>query len=329
MTDWYIFEPVDTLFFKGAEPMVMGANHGASSVFPPSAQTISGAVRTEYLLQHGIDFRDYGEGAVDKQVISDIGRAGEPAPFEIIGPIFNYHKTVFIPVPYSWYAEKERLGEGTIKVHKAKDFGETNLFYSDCCADCLWAKGETTELQSLGGRWMSESLRRTACDGVLYITKKLPDVDADVSRSIVEGSALFDVEYRTGVALHDNRKAREHRLYSFAHYRLKSGVRIMFGISKNLNIKDKGVLSLGGEKRFGYYNKLSNGSPFEKVVGQSFMTLSAIEWNQALNDAIIATGKIQYRGGWDMKKRFHKPMRGYFPAGSVFNKNFGENFLAI
>ena len=47
------------------------------------------------------------------------------------------------------------------------------------------------------------------------------------------------------------------------------------------------------------------------------------------NDAAVATGKIQYLGGWDMKKGFHKPMKGYFPAGSVFNKKLNDNFIEL
>ena len=52
--DWYKFNPVDTLFFRGAEPMIMGENHTVSHVFPPPAHTLSGALRTAVLIQNGI-----------------------------------------------------------------------------------------------------------------------------------------------------------------------------------------------------------------------------------------------------------------------------------
>ena len=57
--EWYKFFPVDTLYFKGADPMVMGENHTASYIFPPPAHTISGALRTAVLLQNGVSIKDY------------------------------------------------------------------------------------------------------------------------------------------------------------------------------------------------------------------------------------------------------------------------------
>ena len=48
MMNWYDFTPQDTLFFRGAEPAVMGESHAASMIFPPPAHTIAGAMRTAW-----------------------------------------------------------------------------------------------------------------------------------------------------------------------------------------------------------------------------------------------------------------------------------------
>jgi CRISPR-associated protein Cmr3 len=59
------------------------------------------------------------------------------------------------------------------------------------------------------------------------------------------------------------------------------------------------------------------------------LSLSIIEGTDEANHAVVATGKIQYLGGWDLHKGFHKPMRGFFPAGTVYNKKLNNNFVAM
>ena len=76
MNNWYQFTPVDTLYFKGAEPMNLGENHTASHVFPPPAHTLSGALRTAVLVQNKISFDNYGNGRAPAEIYEAIGRQG-------------------------------------------------------------------------------------------------------------------------------------------------------------------------------------------------------------------------------------------------------------
>ena len=48
MYNWYSFEPSDTVFFRGSEPMEKGHDHTANSIFPPPIHTIAGAIRTYF-----------------------------------------------------------------------------------------------------------------------------------------------------------------------------------------------------------------------------------------------------------------------------------------
>ena len=57
--NWYSFEPADTLFFRGAEPMNIGENHTATANFPPPARTLEGALRTTILKQNKIPIDQY------------------------------------------------------------------------------------------------------------------------------------------------------------------------------------------------------------------------------------------------------------------------------
>lgn len=313
MTDWYSFNPVDTLFFKGAEPMNMGEHHTASYVFPPPAHTISGALRTAVLLQHGISFEDYGRGNGSQNILEAIGRAGEDAPFTVLGPLLTKGDELYIPAPCNWFAEERDDDERNeeVTVFRGRMI-ETTIIKTEHPRIC-WAKGEKRDLVSLGGKWIKGTDLNSHKEAI----------------QVLSTADFFAVEQRTGIALHRNRKIREGHLYSFNHARLKQGVTITFGVDKTLPLAEEGTLSLGAEQRFGSYKRMSD-LPL-KLEEQSafYMALSVIEGTEEVNNAVVATGKIQYFGGWDLKRGFHKPMKGFFPAGTVCTKKIKCNFIAI
>jgi len=82
--EWYSFLPQDTLFFRGAEPAVMGENHTASVIFPPPAHTIQGALRTAVLREYDLHPADYNHGNYCRGLIPlsrPLVARGRRAPF--------------------------------------------------------------------------------------------------------------------------------------------------------------------------------------------------------------------------------------------------------
>jgi len=319
MIDWYSFRPQDTLFFRGAEPAVMGESHAASMIFPPPAHTIAGALRTAVLSQHGIEYHRYNEGKLDPQdesALSVIGKSGEESPFSILGPFFLQDNKLWVPCPYIWFAEK--CEKPPSRLHKRKivissPVGKTTLLKTGAAKHLFWAKGHN--LESLGGGWV--------CVDELCSPAE--------EKTILEGVVFFTSEIHTGIALDvkdKRRTAREGHLYSFAHARLKEGVSLAFGVTKRLPITETGVLKLGAEQRFGEYQLLS-GIAFPEGKSRLFMTLSILPGGNEANSCCVATGRPLYYGGWDLHRGFHKPMKAYFPAGSVFNKQINENCIAL
>ncbi|MEA1995378.1 MAG: type III-B CRISPR module-associated Cmr3 family protein [Campylobacterota bacterium] len=314
---------MDTLFFRGAEPMNIGEDHSASSIFPPSTQTISGALRTTVLIQNEISFKDYDKNSFnDEKIVETIGKYNEDAPFTIIGPLFLKNKKLCIPAPYNWYMEKanKKIIEESSKKDEIKKFKiiksaelKTDLIKAKT-GNIYWAKPEKDELISLGGYWIFLEDLYLESDG----------------KYILSPEYFVSFEQRTGIALQKNRAVREGHIYAFNHVRLHNDVDIVFGIDKNLPIKDKGVLKFGAEQRFGQYKQLAeNERPLFRSEGGNFLTLSIMPRSDAANQNVMSTGKILYIGGWDLAKGFHKPMRGYFPSGSVFSEKINENCIAI
>jgi CRISPR-associated protein Cmr3 len=312
--DWYKFNPVDTLFFRGAEPMNIGEDHTVSHVFPPPAHTLSGALRTAVLIQNGISFEVYGNGEAPTEIISAIGEAGQPAPFSLVGPLFMFGGDVYIPAPYSWFIEKDSFEEvenGKVKIVKGR-FLKSSLLKSEA-SEFIWAKGDKSEMVSLGGMWIKKQ--------DIYSTEMMLEVKLS--------GEFFENEPRTGIALENSRRARKGYLYSFNHARLKKDVSLVFGTDSKLPLEDKGVLKIGAELRFGWYEKLSRDNMGFNDEGSNFLSLSILEGTDEANKSVIATGKILYFGGWDLHTGFHKPMKGFFPAGTVFKKKINNNCIAI
>ncbi len=311
--DWYKFTPVDTLFFRGAEPMNIGEHHTASRVFPPPPQTISGALRTSTLLQQGVSFTAYAQGKAPPELYEAIGRAGEAAPFSVIGPLFMKGAEAYVPAPYCWFTEKHgNLSEGG-KVNIARGIPIKSRLLKTESRSLFWAGEAGSEAVSIGGMWIKAS--------------DLYAIDDRIEMRSAE--AFYENEPRTGIALDPGRKVREHHLYSFNHARLKKEVRLVFGTDRHLPLREKGVLKLGAEQRFGWYERLDRSIIDFKKESDQYLSLSILEGSEEVNASVIATGKILYLGGWDLHKGFHKPMKGFFPAGTVCDHEINNNFIAI
>jgi CRISPR-associated protein Cmr3 len=223
--NWYSFEPADTLFFRGAEPMNIGENHTATANFPPPARTLEGALRTAILKQNRIPIDHYYDNSIDGELLNIIGPADKQAGFSVIGPLFERNETIYVPAPYSWYFDKDDGKKEKVKIYKNRLI-KTSLIKTSL-KNLIWAKGEQGELETLGGKWISLSDLYSQ-NNFLFIKK----IDC-----------FYNVENRTGIALDSNRSVRASHLYSFSHARLNKNVQLIFGMDKNLPISDNGVLN--------------------------------------------------------------------------------------
>ncbi len=318
MLDWYRFKPVDMLFFRGSEPMILGENHSATTVFPPTPNTIAGALRTAVLVQNSIDFKKYrDDGFSNEEIINSIGRHNDKPSFNVIGPLFLYENKIFIPAPYSWYMDsdyKKMLDrELRLKVKPIKSFLLNSDLIKTNKEKLFWAKPDKNELVSMGRYWI----------GFDDFVREKDEFD------LHSMSYFVDFEQRTGIALNDNRTVKDGHIYSFNHARLKEDCELVFGINKELPINSEGVLKLGAEQRFGRYKKFEINIEIPNFNCDTYLSLSVLPKSDKANGSVVATGKILYFGGWDLAKGFHKPMIGYFPAGSVFDNKIDENLIGI
>jgi CRISPR-associated protein Cmr3 len=114
MSIWYEIDPLDTLFFRGSEPMEAG-QLTATALFPPPVSVIQGAFRTAVLEQHGITGREYIQGRAPATVMEWIGKPDKDAPFQVTGILFRRGEKLFAPAPAAWFVDvnaKPAHGDG-------------------------------------------------------------------------------------------------------------------------------------------------------------------------------------------------------------------------
>lgn len=357
---WYLIEPIDTLFFRTAEPMDIGESHDAKNIFPPTTQTIIGAFRTLALLQNNISFKDYYEGNVKQEILDKIGTWDNEYPFEVVGPFFKLKDKYFVPSPYCWYKNEEESNKNEenndkveSKAYKISN-GNENLkdiniilpkiinkndynFIEMQNEKVLWVNKK--DVENIGGKYY------VLLDDFINCNKKITEIhdknenisekkDLTFSIKILSNKDIFEIENRTGIALEkDSRKARESHIYFFPHIRFKKDVWLVVGLSSDLPISNEGIIEIGAEKRKAYYKEISEFSNLweniNKIKSEFFMSLSNIEGGENVDNYLISTGKIKYLGGWDLKKGFHKPLKGYYPQGSIFSKKISQSFIPV
>ena len=340
--------PVDTLFFRGAEPMVTGENHHVSILFPPMPSTILGALRTGMLVQNNISFQDFtASGKTIEGTVGELLGSPDKPGFSLTGLLFSVRQhgseLLFFPAPAHWFVSKEELDRinerNAAPVYfriipsqplraKVREFG----LCSSLTKEWYWATAKDgQELVSLEGYWASDTLLKSADSGKaiseLDQLKDLPSTE----KMILPAEAFYVSEGgEPALPRNSDKTVKEGHLYSTTHIRLYPEVSLKVFVDKPLNeaLSPTGILQLGGEQRVVHY-KLEQFPRLlkEKATGKTWLALSPVESKEVarLNPDGIASGKLQRIGGWEMKKGsdsdksrgFHRPMEGWYPAGTV------------
>lgn len=321
---WYQYTPSDTLFLRGSEPMVSGTSYETVQLFPPPVSVIAGALRTAVLAQKQVSIHHYRKGhAVDTL----IGKFGDPAPFQVVGPLMRFKSRLLMPAPYTWFVENApETGNGSqsreVHVLETEPLDKetvSGLGLTSATPLTGWVR-HFQDLKPLGGSWvdMAEMLKglRVFVEG------------ETIFRPGNREFRLFETEARLGIGMDSFRRVNEGQLYQARHIRLHKDVSIVWAIDREIGLAPEGVLSLGGEQRFGRYRRMDPELEFP-AEGTRYLALSPVEVTESTHADLIASGKIVYRGGWNLARQFHKEMKGYYPAGSVFSSPVNHACIAF
>jgi len=322
---FYGIEPCDTLFFKGAEPMEAGESHYAKTLFPPPASVLEGAVRTAWLVQHNIPFSGYRGGRYP-EADKVIGPAGHTPPFTVLGPLLEKEGTLLAPWPAHWYLLTDKLPQEPKPQHPMR-----LIRASAPDSGAAAALGLRSHVPTLP--WMRFGEAAVQPENAWIALAALAKDAVAAGVDFFMSAWLYKTENRTGIALEringkSLRTVKEGHLYSGRHIRLARGVRMVFGIDRDVGLAASGVITLGGEQRFGRYERIA-GTGLGAAKGNLWLAISPVHAAQVPADAVFAAYKPQYSGGWDFVQWFHKPMTAWYPAGSVFTKQINNAMISI
>ncbi len=345
---WLRLEPLDTLFFRGSEPMLAGESHEVASRFPPMPATLVGALVTTILGQRGL-LKEWTAGRLQK-IRQDYPLLGEPPVREedtyqpgfqvagplLVGPVKGGQEECFFPAPAHWFAAKGKAGPvGSLRVQQAELLPPEGhqLKLSGSVPHPVWVRRPlASDLESVAGHWVNRAAVEAmhGGQGSLRLCRCLEEVSAK-EPVLLPQTALADREERVGIALEPHRRPKRGHFYVAAHQRLAPEVTLLVGLSEILAphyLDDSGLMQLGGENRLVRYEVCSEVSALPLGRGPWNLALNPIplgvleKWG--LQDSPRVSGPLLRIAGWDLKKGFHKPVTAYLPAGTVIHQPQGE-----
>lgn len=347
---WLFIEPADVWAFRDARSMAVAGGHVVPSRFPPTPQTVQGALRALVLGHSRVGWQAFREQSTPaaRDLGEQIGypaaqgRAATLGTFAMSGPFLarreNGHIVRYVPLPYDVRrTQADPPLYFTLKPMRRHAFATNQPLGANLAP--LWPDPEI-DIEEPEPLWLS-------ADGLCkYLAGEMATCIPE--KDWVTTDALFGSEPRLGIALdYRYRRPVEHMLYQIAFVRPERDTGLLVYVNEGVSLpSDEGALRLGGESRAAYYRQvvqadLRLGATESSQPSQRFkmvlLTPAYFDggwqpqdgdagWSHLLGAPVklisAALGRPQPIGGWDVTQRggrgWHKPMYAYVPAGSVY-----------
>lgn len=349
---WVFIQPTDVWMFRDGRPFVAGEGHTVSTIFPPTPFTVQGALRSLILGHEPIDWPDFWGQTTDEAKAMG-KRIGFPARkangAEVPASLGAF--TMQGPFLGRWLPDEKRaelLISRPLDSYYIDDDSKSweALHPKKMMADWTdWPSGSPL-LQPLRAAKPMQKAEETE-HPLLLAQSGLPRY-LDEEPFQLSQTATFVGESRLGIALnYDRRRPKERMIYSLDYKRPfisqfgsdpEPGLLVRLGDGVKLPQKE-GILSIGGEARAARYwvldDKQAPHIPRPRATHQLKILLLTPAWlsggwqpkdgdwsrflGQDVRLVAAAIGRSHYIGGWRVpNKGWHKPMRPFVPAGSVY-----------
>lgn len=344
------FSAMDSLFFRDGKPMNMGESAWVDSLFPPTGQTLQGAIRAAILdfLDADISKFQKGENCLPDggSLKEEIGDATSLGNLKLSGPFVDRAGQLFFPAPFDLVKNRDgAFGLLAPSQHNVPSDAGTIRF------PCISGRGYKTQEDNFISSESLDNLLRNTTDDL-----ELVPLIAE-SR---EHSGLADREPKVGLARDNSTRTNiEGMLFAIAPVRPRPEVSLMVavrGAQEKHYPSDTFLQKLGGEGKLArittgghltlpgpYINKQDDRIRFKIVLISPALleerllipdadtlqkrrqepgvetTLWQGLFEQCRFEVVTACiGKPKKIGGWNMKKWKAEPLRSFIPAGSVF-----------
>lgn len=345
---------MDSWFFRDSKPMNAGESGWLESVFPPTGQTLQGAIRTAIIENKKISYEDFLEKdpTTDeiKNLQSRIGNASNLGEMQLSGSWIQKPESLYYPIPLDFVKNS---------ISKSYAFLKPSTDPLDC---------------DLG------TVRMPAMEGSGYKAMENYFIDKNGMEKLLQGEssgianhicplfsdspekdALADREPKVGLARNNQtRKAIEGMLFAIAPIRPRKDINLVISID---GLEDDDLPAgdflqpLGGEGKLAHVRNIQDeiehpkspllDSSYSIIRFKMILTTHALMpeegwlpkdfventsssykiWQGELGsetdkipiDIITACiGKPFKIGGWNHAEKKAKPLESYVPAGSVY-----------
>jgi CRISPR-associated protein Cmr3 len=333
MQQQWTFSALDTLFFKESRPMESIGGSQLTSVFPPPARTVIGAVRTSIGEAHKVDWREYASGKHPLNAI--MGCADTLGPLHFTGPYLLSHEQRLFPAPLACLQSDS--GQTRLRPDRKATHCDLGQVYLPAKADSSLQGTKPMEHALITGAGLGSFLSGHA-----------------IARSEIRQAVdLYATEERLGIARDNSKRVTgDGLLYQTRHIRPlhTAGLQIGIGVSglDATHIPESGMARLGAEGRLAAWQRgqtpaLPAVTRPDKAQGLLLMLLTpalfengwlpngfepaaqadALVWHGELAGVRLrlissVVGKPIREGGWDMVQRGPRPLVSYAPAGSCY-----------
>lgn len=332
-------KPVDVLFFRDSRPFARGSEHFTKSLFPPSPQTLYGALRTKVLEDLGCDYEEYRNGHLVlnkpneiERVKEEVGLPDKTGTFRLKGPLLlNKDDAIYLKIPADVKEIKEDNEYQVLEPFNWGDFKVETDFTSMTNYPHLRT---STPLEDVEGYISLQTFNNYALEGKV--------------NEVISPQEIYSYEIRTGIGTEPaSNTTKEGQLYTVGFVRMKDEWSFYAEIENLSSLPSSGLIKFGGGNRVCEYATLDDNplnhyatNKIKKSIAESrrfkIVFLTPAEFNNGwISDRFDQNLELQLEGlkiklvsaclqraevisGWDLAKNRAKPLRKLVPAGSVY-----------
>lgn len=340
------FSALDTWFFRESRPMESVGGAQLSSVFPPPARTVIGAIRTAIGQAHGVDWHGYPNGQQPgHQVLRELmGDADGLGRLSFSGPFVIRNGQRLYPAPLVVLQAKP-----ADKRDEKVSSTFTRLVPSEGLTDCDLGRVQLPQKLNAAAQG-AKPMEQTwlTAKGFRAVLAGQTPADSDV----IEAKDLFHAEERLGIG-RDNatRTTQDGLLYQTQHVRPALGVALgmqVRGLEADQTVPAQGLMRLGAEGRMAHWSRRNGhmllGSPVkgsrlllvlmtharftqgwlpDGFVASTLPASGQTVWEGRLHGVTLrllcaVVGKPVREGGWNLALRAPRSIESLTPAGSSY-----------
>jgi CRISPR-associated protein Cmr3 len=330
------FDPLDTWFFREARGFDTSGSNELSSLFPPPARTVAGAIRTLIGDQQGVDWTRFSAPDEYADLKALIGIGDDLGALQLTGPYPIWIDQRLYPAPlhllekdgeYRFLAPVE--GDEPVVC----DLGKVRL-----PSVINPNQRPLPGAKPLENAWLSaENLQRV--------------LRGEPPTAVIHEQDLYAEEARLGIARNNRQRTGiDGLLYQTRHLRPRAGLAIGVGVQglPADALLAPGMARFGGESRASTITPLAAAPALPsapKVTGHRLLLMlltpadfgrdwfppgfTAAErdgvrvWRGEINGVALiiecaVIGKPSREGGWDLATEQPRPVKSLIPAGSVY-----------